>query len=63
MFSMFKKIATNVVIKTAVKMVSKGNPYALAAVEVYDMYNTLSSKLEDKSSFKDKEKEGKVKLK
>jgi len=51
MFNFIKGLVTKKLVKAVVRTVSKGNPYALAAVELYSLVDILV----------DREKEGKIK--
>lgn len=62
MLNLIKKIITKKLVKTVVRTVSKGNPYALAAVELYSLVDILVEK-EDEGSLATgvRKDEGKIK--
>tara|TARA_R100001143_G_scaffold61391_2_gene62045 strand:+ start:226 stop:414 length:189 start_codon:yes stop_codon:yes gene_type:complete len=48
MFKFLKGLITKKLVKAVVRTVSKGNPYALAAVELYSLVDILVEKEEKK---------------
>ena len=50
--NIFSKILSAVATKYLVRAISKSNPYAIAAVSVYDLYNTISSVVGDSNEVK-----------
>ena len=55
--NIFSKILSTVATKYLVRAITKSNPYAIAAVGIYDLYNTIDQAIEDnKDSKKSKSK-------